>query len=188
MKTLNRAKEEIVGKTPREADIPVVSTPEALSVIESLEREQIITDLRYRNDGQDLFFQMQVIPTTFDDGEKGCTLVLEDITERKKYVPGYGVAGKDSDGTGRYASKSRYLPVISLSESLKLSRKPGCMSSRTDEEHTQFCIRAFAVQNFTKDSSHCWGGIPLAWFCQRPRSSRHHFRSLSAIFSRHVNL
>jgi PAS domain-containing protein len=29
---------------------------------------------------------MQAIPTSFDDGEKGCTLVLEDITERKRYV------------------------------------------------------------------------------------------------------
>jgi len=86
IKTLNRTKEEIVGKTPDEANIPVVSTPEALSVIKSLEREQVITDLRYQDNGRDLFFQMQVIPTTFDDGEKGCTLVLEDITERKKYV------------------------------------------------------------------------------------------------------
>jgi len=86
IRTLNRTKEEIIGKTIGEANISIVSTPEALSVIKSLEREQIITDLRYRNNGQDLFFQMQVIPTTFDDGGKGCTLVLEDITERKKYV------------------------------------------------------------------------------------------------------
>lgn len=86
IKTLHRTKEEVVGRTLKEADIPIISTPEALSVIQCVEREQIITDLRYRNDGRDIFFQMQVIPTTFDDGGKGCTLVLEDITERKTYV------------------------------------------------------------------------------------------------------
>ncbi len=86
VRILQRPKEEIVGRTLEEAEIPVVSAPEALAVIGSLEQEQIITDLRYRNNGQDLFFQMQVIPTTFDDGAKGCTLVLEDITERKQYV------------------------------------------------------------------------------------------------------
>jgi len=39
-------------------------TPRAIAVVAGLEREQVIPDLRYR---------MQAIPTTFDDGEKGCT-------------------------------------------------------------------------------------------------------------------
>ena len=34
--TLHRTKEEIIGKTPKEANIPIVSTPEALSVIKNL--------------------------------------------------------------------------------------------------------------------------------------------------------
>ncbi len=29
---------------------------------------------------------MQAIPTTFESGEKGCTIVLDDITERKQYI------------------------------------------------------------------------------------------------------
>jgi PAS domain S-box-containing protein len=86
LKLLQRSKDDLIGLTIREAELPVVSTPEALAVIEGLEREQVIADIRYQHDGKDLFFQMQVIPTTFDDGEKGCTLVLEDITERKRYV------------------------------------------------------------------------------------------------------
>jgi PAS domain S-box-containing protein len=85
-KALGRSKDDLIGLTLEEAALPVVSTPEALAVVEGLEREQVITDLRYRSGGKDLFYQMQAIPTTFDDGEKGCTLVLEDITERKRYV------------------------------------------------------------------------------------------------------
>lgn len=86
-RALKRSKEELIGLTLAEAALPVVSSPEAIAVIEGLEREQVMTDLLYRRDeGGDLFYQMQVIPTTFEDGEKGCTLVLEDITERKRYV------------------------------------------------------------------------------------------------------
>jgi PAS domain S-box-containing protein len=147
MKTLHRAKEEIVGRTPREADIPVVSTPEALSVIESLEREQIITDLRYRNDGQDLFFQMQVIPTTFDDGEKGCTLVLEDITERKKYL-------RDMEFLARTAMELVDLPPEAdiyqyiAERIIEIVPKARVYVQSYDEVHTRFSIRAIAGPEF----------------------------------------
>jgi len=82
-----RNKEEIIGQNLREADLPIISSPEALAVVEGLEREQVITDISHRrDDGSELFYQMQAIPTTFEDGGKGCTLILEDITERKQYI------------------------------------------------------------------------------------------------------
>ena len=86
LKALQRSKDDLIGLTLREAALPVLSTPEAIAVVKGLDREQVITDLRYRAEGRDLFYQMQAIPTTFDDGEKGVTIVLEDITERKRYV------------------------------------------------------------------------------------------------------
>ncbi|WP_164913603.1 PAS domain S-box protein [Methanoculleus taiwanensis] len=86
LRLLQRSKDDLVGLTLEEAALPIVSKPEAIAVVEGLEREQVVTDLGYRSGGKDLFFQMQAIPTTFDDGEKGATLVLEDITERKQYV------------------------------------------------------------------------------------------------------
>ncbi|WP_243670472.1 PAS domain-containing protein [Methanoculleus chikugoensis] len=87
LRRFGRAKEEFVGQNLREAALPVVSSPEALTVIEGLEREQVITDICHRHDGgRESFYHMQAIPTTFEGGEKGCTLVLEDITERKQYT------------------------------------------------------------------------------------------------------
>ncbi|HNQ34219.1 MAG TPA: PAS domain S-box protein, partial [Methanoculleus sp.] len=86
LRHLRRSKDDLIGRTIREAALPVVSTPEALAVIEGLEREQVIADIRYQRESDEFFYQMQVIPTTFEDGEKGCTLVLEDITERKRYT------------------------------------------------------------------------------------------------------
>ncbi|KAF5087537.1 MAG: PAS domain S-box protein [Methanoculleus horonobensis] len=87
LKHLRQSKDDLIGRTIREAALPVVSTPEALAVIEGLEREQVIADIRYqRDEGEEFFYQMQAIPTTFEDGETGATLVLEEITERKRYV------------------------------------------------------------------------------------------------------
>jgi len=147
IKTLNRTKEEIVGKTPDEANIPVVSTPEALSVIKSLEREQVITDLRYQDNGRDLFFQMQVIPTTFDDGEKGCTLVLEDITERKKYV-------RDMEFLARTAMELVDLPLENniyqyiAERIIEIVPKAHMYVQSYDEVCNQFSIRAIAGPEF----------------------------------------
>ncbi|MCT8338021.1 PAS domain S-box protein [Methanoculleus sp. Afa-1] len=86
LRHLRQSKDDLIGRTIREAALPVVSTPEALAVIDELEREQVVADIRYAREDGEFFYQMQAIPTTFEDGEKGCTLVLEDITERKRYV------------------------------------------------------------------------------------------------------
>ncbi len=160
IKTLHRAKEEIVGKTPREADIPVVSTPEALLVIESLEREQIITDLRYRNDGQDLFFQMQVIPTTFDDGEKGCTLVLEDITERKKYVRDMELLARTAMELVDMPPKADIYQYIA-ERIIEIVPKARVYVQSYDEEHTQFSIRAIAGPEFHEGLISLLGRDPI---------------------------
>ncbi len=79
-------KDGIIGENIRTVSLPVISTPETLAIIQGVEREQFITDIRYNSDGEDFFYQMQVIPTVFDDGERGRTIVLEDITEKKRYV------------------------------------------------------------------------------------------------------
>ena len=87
LRRFRRTKEGVVGCNIRDADLPVVSTPKALAVVEELEHEQVIAELGHRrDDGSEAFYQMQAIPTTFDGGEKGCTIVLEEITERKRYL------------------------------------------------------------------------------------------------------
>lgn len=87
LRRFGRTKEELMGQNLREAALPVVSSPETLAVVENLEQEQVIAEIPHRrDDGSESFYQVQAIPTTFEGGEKGCTLVLEDITERKRYV------------------------------------------------------------------------------------------------------
>ena len=79
-------KQDLIGRNILECSLPIVSDPETLAVIRSMEKEQIITDIRFRKGKDELFYKMEVIPTTFEAGETGLTIVLDDITEKKRHL------------------------------------------------------------------------------------------------------
>ncbi|NYT06319.1 MAG: PAS domain S-box protein [Methanomicrobiales archaeon] len=147
LRLLDRSKDDLIGLSLEEAELPVVSTPEALAVIKGLEKEQVVTDLRYQGGGKDLFFQMQVIPTTFEDGEKGCTLVLEDITERKQYI-------WNMEFLARTAMELVDLPVDAdiyryiADRILEIEPEGQVFVQSYDEFSRQFFMRAIADENF----------------------------------------
>ncbi len=146
-KALKRSKDELIGLTLAEAALPVVSTPEALAVIEGLEREQVIADIRYAREDGEFFYQMQAIPTTFEDGEKGCTLVLEDITERKRYV-------RNMEFLARTAMELVDMPAEAdiyqyIAETIEeVVPNPQCFVHSYDEVKQQFFIHAMVPQSF----------------------------------------
>ncbi|MDD4254891.1 MAG: PAS domain S-box protein [Methanofollis sp.] len=78
-------KKDVVGLRIEDAPLPVVSDEDVLKTIREVGREQVHTEASCRLKERETFFSMQVIPTVFDDGERGCTVVLEDITGRKEY-------------------------------------------------------------------------------------------------------
>ena len=79
-------KKDIVGLRLEDAHLPVVSGEDVAETIRGVGREQVHTEVSCRrDDGGVSFYSMEVIPTVFDDGERGCTVVLEDITGRKEY-------------------------------------------------------------------------------------------------------
>ena len=86
LRQFQRTKEDLIGQNLCEAGLPALSTPDALTIIKNIEREQVITDVCCQREGAESFYQVHAIPTTFENGGKGCTIVLEDITERKRYI------------------------------------------------------------------------------------------------------
>ena len=79
-------KEDVIGKTIDEARLPIVSSPEAETAIAGTRGEQTVTDIHCREKGRDADYHMQVIPTVFEDGRSGLTIVLDDVTaERQNY-------------------------------------------------------------------------------------------------------
>lgn len=79
-------KEEVIGENIRDVPIPVLSVEERIRLIESVEHEPYVTDVHHMQNEDESFYQMQVIPTVFEDGERGRTIVLEDITEKRRYI------------------------------------------------------------------------------------------------------
>jgi PAS domain S-box-containing protein len=79
-------KQELIGRNIHEGELPIVSTPEALGIIESTGKQQVVTELRSMTGKEEMFYKMEVIPTTFEDGGPGLTVLFEDITERKQHL------------------------------------------------------------------------------------------------------
>ncbi|MDD5685370.1 MAG: PAS domain S-box protein, partial [Methanoregulaceae archaeon] len=79
-------KDDLIGKNLRALKLPIVSEPDVFGIIESTDKEQVITDVRSQVGNDELFFKMEVIPTSFEAGETGLTIVLEDITEKKRHL------------------------------------------------------------------------------------------------------
>ena len=86
LKLTGQSKENLIGRNILQDLLPVVSTPEALAIITSVEKEQIIQDVRFSKGNDEFFYKMEVIPTLFEEGEKGLTIVMEDITEKKRHL------------------------------------------------------------------------------------------------------
>ncbi|MDD1720235.1 MAG: PAS domain S-box protein [Methanoregulaceae archaeon] len=86
LKLAGTTKTEILGRNVADPGLPVVSDPEALGLIRTTGKEQVIADIRPARGKEECFYQIEVIPTTFEGGDTGLTIVLEDITERKRHV------------------------------------------------------------------------------------------------------
>jgi PAS domain S-box-containing protein len=79
-------KDELIGKNLQGLQLPIVTDPDVLGFIKSTDKEQVITDIRSRIGNDEFFYKMEVIPTSFEAGETGLTIVLEDITEKKRHL------------------------------------------------------------------------------------------------------
>lgn len=160
LKRFRTPKEEIIGRNIRDADLPVVSSPEALAVVEGLEREQVIAEIPHRrDDGSESFYQMQAIPTTFEDGTKGCTIVLEDITERKQYI-------RNTMFLARTAMDLVDLPPVDIYQYIidRLTElAPGAFAYffSYDEADRQFVFQAVAGEGFREGVTELLGRDPV---------------------------
>ncbi|MDV2481105.1 PAS domain-containing protein [Methanoculleus sp. Wushi-C6] len=161
LRRFRRTKDEIVGCNIRDAALPVVSSPEALAVVEGLEREQVIAEIQHRrDDGSESFYQMQAIPTTFEGGEKGCTVVLEDITERKQYI-------RNTMFLARTATDLVDLPPVGdiyqyiVDRLMELAPGTYIFIISYDEPDRQFVVQAVGGEGFREGVTALLGRDPL---------------------------
>lgn len=82
LELLRLSREDTQGKNISYVQSPEVDVRELLDTITSDLGEQEVTVTFHVKGGGERIFHQKSVPTVFDDGRKGITLILEDITER----------------------------------------------------------------------------------------------------------
>jgi len=168
-------KDELIGKNLRALKLPIVSEPDVYGIIESIDKEQVITDVRSQVGNDELFFKMEVIPTSFEAGEIGLTIVLEDITEKKRHL-------KNMEFLARTAMELVDLPpeadifwYIAERVAELMPGKPRCWVESYDEVQKEFKLNAIVDEKFRRDTVQLNDGrdfvgltLPIQDFCTAP--------------------
>lgn len=85
LKLLDAEKENLIGQRIEDAPIPIFGTNEIASNLRAaLNGKQITKEIDYSIGETEYCFNAKIVPTTFEDGLPGVTVILENITERKR--------------------------------------------------------------------------------------------------------
>lgn len=77
-------REVIMGQRIEDSSLSIFQIPKILlNTQKALEGKDTTLETNFLIGEEELYFRIKHIPTTFDDGEPGVTLIVEDITERK---------------------------------------------------------------------------------------------------------
>jgi PAS domain S-box-containing protein len=85
LKFIEIQRSDIIGKPIQTFAVSFFQIPElAQNAKKALEGTELTIEKRYTQKNQPFYLRIKHIPTTFDDGEPGVTLVIEDITDRRQ--------------------------------------------------------------------------------------------------------
>jgi PAS domain S-box-containing protein len=74
----------IIGQRIEDSSISIFKIPEMVEYAnKALDGNESLLEANFKVEGKELYFKAKHIPTTFDDGEPGVTLIIEDITDQK---------------------------------------------------------------------------------------------------------
>jgi PAS domain S-box-containing protein len=85
LKLVGMKREDLVGQRIEDVSLPVFDTAEIMSNLEAaLNGKQIKREMECSVGDIDYCFNVKIVPTTFEDGLPGVTVILENMTERKR--------------------------------------------------------------------------------------------------------
>lgn len=77
---------DLIGIDVREISFAPFADPSfRLLLTEAYEKGEVVREINIQKDGKDQIFRVKIIPTVFDDGTRGLTLIMEDISLQKQY-------------------------------------------------------------------------------------------------------
>jgi PAS domain S-box-containing protein len=76
----------LIGHDIKDCKSSPLNAPDMMSKIKgALEGKEFSMEKDFRFKGKVFYSRVKLVPTTFDDGEPGVTIIMEDITERKRF-------------------------------------------------------------------------------------------------------
>ncbi|HOI13982.1 MAG TPA: PAS domain S-box protein [Methanoculleus sp.] len=80
-----RERDEIIGNSIETSPLAAFDHPLIRSrITDALNGREVTEELRFLRLDEELFFRIKFLPTVFDDGAPGVTIILEDITEGRR--------------------------------------------------------------------------------------------------------
>jgi len=80
-----RERDEILGKSIEESPLAAFDHPLIRSrITDALNGSEVTEELRFLRHDEELFFRIKFLPTVFNDGAPGVTIILENITESRR--------------------------------------------------------------------------------------------------------
>ncbi|KQC05266.1 MAG: histidine kinase [Methanoculleus sp. SDB] len=154
-------KQELIGQNIREGTLPIISTPEALTIIESTQKEQVVSGISIQRGREELYYRMEVIPTIFDSGESGLTIVLQDFTEKKRHLKNMEFLARTAMELVDLPPETDIFRYIAERVADLLPERPRCWVQSFDEVKGGFFMRAIAGQAFREEAAQLAGGHDL---------------------------
>lgn len=155
-------RDELVGTSVLDRDLPVLTDGIDPHIFEEVLRGQDLSrELWWEADGEEFSFLIKMIPTVFDDGQPGATVILENITELKRTEQElkFALAEKDQLLTEIHQRIRNNLQVISSLINLQTSDVSDPDAQRIVQQ-TQSRIEALALVHDnlhdSPDHMHIW--------------------------------
>jgi PAS domain S-box-containing protein len=82
---LDAEREVLLGQRIENAALPMFATAELLANIqETLDGKEFTDEIDFQGDGDHFYFRIRLIPTAFEDGGQGVTIIVTNITATKR--------------------------------------------------------------------------------------------------------
>ena len=123
LKLMNVELGDVIGQSIEGFSISVFQIPELISNAQkALDGKESTIEKNITIEGKERYMSIKNIPTTFDDGEPGVTLIIEDITERKKSETKMKQAVREWDVT--FNSVSDMISILDQNYTIIRANKP----------------------------------------------------------------
>jgi PAS domain S-box-containing protein len=86
LNAFNLKRDSLVGYTVPDIPLTFLQELPVKEVVEDVEeKKEILKEIQYDRNGIPSFYQARLVPTVFEEGSNGLTIILEDITAAKNY-------------------------------------------------------------------------------------------------------